>query len=198
MENWKPIKGYESLYEISDQGRIRRTDGRVLKPHLRSNYTFIALHDSGKTKSFDVHRLVAQEFCEGRTFERCEVNHKNLNKLDNRAVNLEWVTHKENVQHAIQNGACEHNIGVRNRRATRCKELGIDFDSSYSAAEYLNKEYFGFSKSIPTMARNIRWRAIGHCGRFAYGFHWYDVCLEPSTTIPKGSTDKRLEMGSPA
>ena len=198
MERWKPICGFVGLYEVSDRGRVRRVGGKVLKQHKRNSYLYTSMYKEGKYFAKDTHRLVAEAFCEGRSDVRNEVNHKNLNKLDNRAENLEWVNRKENVRHAFDNGAVVNHISARVKKRVYCKELDRYFDSSYAAAEFLNTEYFGSSKDIPTMARNIRWRSTGHSGRFAYGFHWFDVSLEPSTTIPKGSTPKRVEMGDPS
>lgn len=198
MEQWKPVPSFEGKYEVSSYGRVRRTDGRMLKLHKRSNYLFIAFHDGKRCWSVDVHRLVAELFCGGKSAERNEVNHKNLNKLDNRADNLEWVSHLENVRHAFENGACEGHVSQRSKKELYCKELDRTFPSSYEAASFLNAEYFGGAKQVGTMARNIRWRALGNCNRRAYGFTWFDVDLEPSTTIPKGSTPKRVEIGNPS
>ena len=198
MERWRSVLNFEDKYEVSDHGRVRRKDGRVLKLHRRSNYLFIALHDGRRAKTYDVHRLVAEAFCSGKSDIRNEVNHKNLDKLDNRADNLEWVSRTENVRHAFDNGAVQNHVSERSKKPLLCYELGVVFPSSYEAAEYLNANYFGFSKSVGTMARNIRWRATGHCNRKAYGFHWFDIDSEPSTTIPKGSTPKWVEMGDPS
>lgn len=211
MENWKPIRGYEGLYEVSDRGRVRSLDrvvrgrngvdgvryGRVLKLHKRASYLFIGLHKGAQTVSFDVHRLVADAFVPGRTEERNEVNHINLNKLDNRASNLEWVSHTENVRHAFKSGACVNHISGRVKKAILCVETGRRFPSSYDAARYLNETKFSMTKDTPTMARNIRWRVITGKG-LAYGFHWSSTDEESSTTIPKGSTGKRPEMGGPS
>ena len=99
MEQWKEISGYEGLYEVSSHGRVRSLDrwvvgrngivefhkGTMRKLHKRSAYIYVGLSKDGVTTSFDVHRLVAQAFVPGKSEEKCEVNHKNLNKLDNRA-----------------------------------------------------------------------------------------------------------------
>ena len=197
MEYWKPVTDFEGLYEVSSMGRVRRVGGKVLKLHLRTRYMFIALHDKKRTRTVDVHRLVAEHFCDGRSKDRCEVNHKNLNRLDNRADNLEWVTHTENVRHAFDNGAVANHVSKTAKKQVLCEELGRVFPSSYEAAAVLNAEFFHGTKDPSTMARNIRWCALGKKNS-AYGFHWRDVHSEPSTTIPKGSTPKQVEMGDPA
>lgn len=197
MEYWKPVVGFEDRYEVSSHGRVRNKSGKILKQHKRSNYLFIALHKGKAARSVDVHRLVAEHFCPGRTEERNEVNHKNLNKLDNRAENLEWVSRVENVRHAFNGGAVENHVSKTAKKSIFCKELDRVFTSSYEAAAYINAEFFLGAKDVPTVARNIRWCAGGHKNH-AYGFHWSDIHSEPSTTIPKGSTPKRVEMGDSA
>lgn len=197
MEYWKPVIGFEDRYEVSSHGRVRNRAGKILKLHKRSHYLFVGLHKNGKLRSVDVHRLVATHFCEGRSEDRNEVNHKNLNKLDNRSENLEWVSHLENVRHAFENGAVKDHVSRRAKKTIRCVELDRVFPSSYEAAAVINAEFFSGTKDAPTMARNIRWCALGHKS-IAYGFHWADVSSEPSTTIPEGSTPKRVEMGDSA
>jgi hypothetical protein len=106
---WKPVKDYEGYYEVSDQGEVRRVKagkgarlGQRLKPKtLRNGYLEVCLaKDTVKTMKL-VHRLVAEAFL-GES--ELHVNHKNLDKTDNRLSNLEWVTRSENMQHAIENG----------------------------------------------------------------------------------------------
>lgn len=97
-EEWKPIEGYEGLYEVSSYGRVRSlkrkaTSGRVLKPQLtKSGYLRVHLSKSNRTKNAVVHRLVACAFVDGQSNTRCQVNHINEVKSDNRAENLEWCT----------------------------------------------------------------------------------------------------------
>lgn len=210
MEVWKTIPGYDGIYEISDRGRVRSLDrmakgsngidelhhGCMIKLHARSNYLYVALHKDGTSVSYDVHRLVAESFVEGKTSERAVVNHKNLNKHDNRAENLEWVTESENCRHAWENGAMQNHVSQRVKKAIVCVETERVFQSSFEAAGYLNDTVFQNTKDIPTMARNIR-HHMKH-GRMSYGYHWRDFNKEPSTTIPKGSTPKRVEMGDPS
>ena len=62
-ELWKSVKGYEGLYEVSDKGRVRRVDGKVLKQQTSQfGYKVIKLNKNGKSKGYFVHRLVAEAF----------------------------------------------------------------------------------------------------------------------------------------
>lgn len=117
MEEWKNIEGYEGLYQVSNYGNIRSLDktvndyrgkeartikGKLLKPFDSGNgYLVISLHRNGKRKNFYVHRLVAIHFVKN-TDNKKVVNHKDHNKSNNNAENLEWVTIKENVSHSVR------------------------------------------------------------------------------------------------
>ena len=74
--------------------------GRINK---QTGYRETSINVGGKIKWFLIHRFVAEAFCEKRP-EATEVNHKNGDKLDERASNLEWVTHGENLLHAYETG----------------------------------------------------------------------------------------------
>lgn len=193
MEVWKDVVGYEGYYEVSSYGRVRSVGkyvnvairynnvryrkGRVLKLNLKRNgYLTVDLSKDNKTKTISVHRIVAMAFLpmiEGKNV----VNHINLNKLDNRVENLEWTTHKENSQHAASHGVMYGGL----RKLIRCCETGELFESSYKAAEWLNKTKFQYSKQIETVSKNIRACCCG-TKRSAYGYHWKDVIQEGSTT----------------
>ena len=208
MEIWKAIPGFEGLYEASNKGRIRSVarsarcfggarvrDVRptILKPYQQRNgYLGVTLGVRGGRKKCLVHRLIASTFLP-KADGASDVNHKNLIKSDNRVSNLEWVTKSQNMQHAHDNGAFPPEP---HRRAVACQELGIVFESSYQAAEWVNAEVKHHSGLVSAIASNIRASARGHTVR--YGFHWLHVENEPSTTIPKGSTPKRVETGGPS
>jgi len=125
-ELWKPIAGWAGWYEISDLGHVRRIkvggsgsySGKVLKgsPHPRG-YIMVVLHSKllERRASHLIHRLVAAAFLPTAPEGAIQVNHKNGNKKDNRAINLEWVTPKENQRHAVSIGLIP--LGERNPAA---------------------------------------------------------------------------------
>lgn len=97
---WKTIQ-YESNYEVSCFGEVRNKTTKHIKSlrYTQSGYSRVTLYPSGK--SYTIHRLVANAFLdkiEGKPF----VNHKDGIKTNNNLENLEWVTHKENIIHAIE------------------------------------------------------------------------------------------------
>lgn len=118
-EQWLPVVGLERLYEISDCGRIRRIHykGKPVKMELRPHahkkgYLVVGLRDYEKRirKWFLIHRLIAIAFIPNPE-NKCDVNHKNGVKTDNRLENLEWATRRENIQHSWDLGLSKINIG---------------------------------------------------------------------------------------
>lgn len=111
-EEWKFVTkgGYTQLYEISTFGNVRRkTTGRTLKKEISYGYYRVSLAKPGMKNSSEhelVHRLVASAFIPNINNKNI-VNHKDGNKLNNNAANLEWVTQKENVKHAFETGLRE-------------------------------------------------------------------------------------------
>ena len=109
MENWKVVEGTNEALEVSDLGRVRSNlrDGRILKTQKdKKGYHRLRMTINRRRYSFKVHRLVAQAFVPNPN-NNPQVNHKDGNKSNNSASNLEWVSNKENVHHAIENGLWE-------------------------------------------------------------------------------------------
>lgn len=139
MEVWKPIKGYEGLYEVSNYGNVRRVwrYGRewigTCKPkRTKDGYLETTLMKNSKPKYVRTHRLVATAFCDN-PHNKKEVNHIDGNKRNNRADNLEWVTSSENQIHAYKLGLQKVSGGaLSNRKPIECIELKIKTDSIYS------------------------------------------------------------------
>lgn len=109
-EIWKPINGYESLYEVSNQGNVRSTkaynkNSLVKGRKDKSGYIRVNLWKNGKRSTKTVHRLVLGAFCGLSDNVKKSVNHKNEIRSDNRLENLEYCDQKYN-----------NNYGSRNRR----------------------------------------------------------------------------------
>jgi hypothetical protein len=127
-ETWLPAVGWGG-YEVSIEGRVRsiartvsrrdgttqRFRGRELRPFRNSEgYWVVRLSMPGKRAVERVHRIVATAFvAPGHTTET--VNHKDGNKSNNRADNLEWATRSENTKHSIANGLGNYVPPLRKR-----------------------------------------------------------------------------------
>lgn len=142
MEVWKPVKGFEGYYEVSDLGRVRSIDrviydnvrkcNRLLKGRLlvqRDNghgYKGVMFCKDHKLYNKYVHILVAETFLEN-PLKLPTVNHKDEDKENNAVTNLEWCTQYYNNEYGtrkkrwyetrIKNGTINPmNIGTRVRR----------------------------------------------------------------------------------
>lgn len=104
MEIWKDIKNYEGYYQVSSEGHIRNVNtGHILKGDTNNlGYRRVWLYAPIAKRMF-IHRLVAMAFCENWPEEKV-VNHKDGDKQNNTASNLEWVTRSENDLHAFRLG----------------------------------------------------------------------------------------------
>lgn len=105
-EIWKPVKGFEDKYEISNLGKVKNkiTNHIFKNTNQYGNYFSMVLYDGEKRKSVKIHRLVAQAFIPNPNNFKY-VNHKDMNKQNNCVNNLEWCTQSYNTRHAISNGA---------------------------------------------------------------------------------------------
>lgn len=119
-EVWKDVKGYEGQYQVSNLGQVRSVDRivetvrlgkpwfrhikeRILKRKLNKHgYLVVGLSRNSRTKTFTVHRLVATAWCVNES-SYDQVNHIDGDKLNNKAVNLEWCNQSMNTTHAFAN-----------------------------------------------------------------------------------------------
>jgi hypothetical protein len=141
-EIWRPVVGFEELYEVSDHGNVRSVDrwvasaptvrrpvprirhfpGRALKPHRNSKgYLLVPLSRNGVSKSFRIHRLVLIAFV-GDCPEGQEGCHLDGNPANNHLSNLRWGTASDNTRDKIRHG--RHRYANR----THC-ERGHEFTS---------------------------------------------------------------------
>lgn len=93
-------------YILSSKGRVysyRKKDFMETNGRTTSGYVRISLSISGKVVRGRLHRMIAKAFVP-RVEGKNDVNHKDGDKMNNMADNLEWVTKKENIEHAILHG----------------------------------------------------------------------------------------------
>ena len=142
QEIWKDIEGYEGRYQVSNLGRVRsKASGRcrLRKQHSCNGYQKVGLASHQRTKTFSVHRLVAFAFCDGYV-PGYHVNHRDEDKSNNHADNLEWLSPAENIVYGTRIVRAAVNIGKSLSKAVEQYDMdGVylrTFDSvSVAAAE---------------------------------------------------------------
>lgn len=127
-EEWRPIDGWEGLYDVSDQGRVRslartvvRSNGwiqpwpeRILRPGTTPyGHLTVRLMRNGQGRSHYVHRLVLEAFT-GSAPDGCECCHRDGNHTNNSIANLYWGTRSENLHDQVR-----HGVHI-NARKTHC------------------------------------------------------------------------------
>jgi hypothetical protein len=129
-EEWRAVVGYEGLYEVSDQGRVRGIDrvvgtakrpvrwkGRVLRPAPTGKYKhlMVNLRKNGGSKSHLVHALVLTAFVGPRPTDM-ESCHGPGGTQDNRLLNLRWDTSSENNFDIVRQGK---SVNANKKRCSR-------------------------------------------------------------------------------
>ena len=162
-EIWKPVIGYEGLYEVSNLGRVRSIDrlvkysngqihlhkGRMLSPGLvhKLGYLQVALCNNGKIKHKMVYRLIAEAFLPNPD-NLPQVNHKDENPFNKCVENLEWCTIEYNI-----------NYGTRTQKAIESNIKNGHWDPNMCG---LDKKEYEKRKRIKYRDRhneaNRRWR----------------------------------------
>lgn len=113
-EIWKPIKGYEGLYEISNKGNVRSLDRYVMngnrccllkgKPRktyfISTGYLMVDLYKNSQRTHYLIHRLVAEAFIPNPNVLPF-IDHINTIRTDNRVENLRWCSCKENMNNPL-------------------------------------------------------------------------------------------------
>lgn len=166
IETWAPVEGYEGLYEISAFGRVKRLghprDKRtrpqsIMKLSPSDGYLITCfISREGKKRMVKAHRLVAKAFIpnpDNKPF----INHKNLNRADNAVDNLEWVSHQENVNHAMNNRSWRWGGSRKDAKLTDAQVLQIKEHLKFGRKILTYKEiafFYGVSPSLIGMIRH--------------------------------------------
>lgn len=150
IEEWTDISEYEGLYAISNFGRVKSYPKsrknkvgictkrmRILQQADRGGYLLVGLSKYGHLKTFSVHILVANAYVNGKNIG-LEVNHKKGNRKDNRAWQLEWITHQQNIQHAFDIGI-KHQRGSKNPSAILNETKVLEIRSKFKPLNYTRK-----------------------------------------------------------
>ena len=179
-EIWKDIEAYEGLYQVSNLGRVRSLDRKMVRSNgrpctrkgqiLRTNkvwsgYLLVRLCNGGVEQDYTVHRLVAKAFIPNRE-NKPQVNHIDGNKQNNQVNNLEWCTNGENVKHALRTGLIREQKGDNASHRTLTsdevryiRENHIKYDKEYGATA-LGKRFGVATSCIIAIVKRKTWKEI--------------------------------------
>jgi len=170
-ETWKRSPDFPD-YEVSDAGRIKnRRAGLILKHQIQnSGYYLVHIRKNHRRRAITIHRLVLMTFI-GHPQEGMQCDHINGNKLDNRLVNLHWVTGEDNMRNnATKAKMSQHSaknllgcFGEKHPMSKRifCVELQQTFGSILEASRMTKID----STSISNVCRGVRQKRAG-------GYRW--------------------------
>lgn len=150
-EIWKDIPGYEGRYQASSCGRIWSIHHNRILTNKRTGkgYRAVTLCKDGEKRRFYIHRLVALCFLAPPDNARREVNHIDLDKTNNHASNLEWVTRSDNFEHAYRNGRTDFRRPLRSDNKTGVAGVGAH-SGGYQVTISHNRthHYIGWYKEL--------------------------------------------------
>lgn len=182
-EIWKDVAGWEGIYQISSNGRIKSfkqdENGKILSlKNKKGGYFSFVLQKSGmSSKSVKIHRLVAEAFLQNPN-NLPQVNHKDGNKQNNSVHNLEWCSSSHNIRHSIQmhpnqlDGMRYYNKVVRPKKVVQISKInGCVIDVFRNAAEAGEKTGI-CSRNILQVANRTPFNAKGLVRKTAGGYIW--------------------------
>lgn len=176
-EEWRDVVGYETYYEVSSLGRVRRkpdardkwgrlpvrgkADGiRAQKITKTGAYLTIDLSASGTTMRYYMQRIVAAAFIGPRP-DGCEVDHLDFDRMNNRASNLHYVTHRENIDRSMAAGRCirGERCGASKLTESEVREIRRRFAAGEKAYD-LAREYGAHPQSIYNVINRFTWKHV--------------------------------------
>lgn len=168
-EIWKPVDGYENIYSVSNFGNIKRvviskgTKGLIVLKPIRDGikrYKEVRLYKDSQYKNFAVHRIVAQAFIGNPN--GLHVNHKDGNKGNNGLNNLEYVTPRQNCEHAAMIGLVSKGEGRWNTKFSNKDILSIrkEYENGNTTQRKLAKKYSVSQYSIACIVNKSSWKHV--------------------------------------
>ena len=152
VEVWKDIPGFEGAYQVNRNGEILSLRSGQLRKPTRSGHGYVKVSLSSsdhKKVQINVHRIVAEAFCEKPNAEATEVNHINCDKTDNRADNLEWVTPEYNKAHAYKSGKTDYRRPKRKDNSSGFPGVSKHGSKWQATITYKGKQdYLGLFKTL--------------------------------------------------
>ena len=180
-EIWKDVVGYDGRYQVSDKGNVRsvarkdsigrKCGGRMLKPtYDKDGYLRVNLCKNGKQKTRFIHRLVAGAFIPNPN-GYSEINHRDENKVNNYANNLEWCTREHNVNHGT---LIERSAQARSKKvkATNIETNEVITFNSTVEAGRKGYDQGGVTKACRGVYKGRAGKLVGGDGRTYRGYKW--------------------------
>jgi hypothetical protein len=165
-KQWKPVVGYEGLYEVSNKGEVfSLKTNKILKTFMSVGYYSVALSKDSKSTKIKTHRLVAMAFLPN-PLNKKQVNHIDGNKTNNHVNNLEWSTSSENIKHSWETGLREKTdrqiLFAKSLNSKQVLDLqtGIFYDCLKDACKMNNLSYASVTHKIYRQSKNQRFKYI--------------------------------------
>ena len=164
QEVWKDIEGYEGLYQISNLGRVKSLERnkkhsyngiahlkeKILKPLNINNYQRVILRKENNPKNKFIHRLVAEAFISNPN-NYPYINHKDENPKNNIVSNLEWCTHKYNMNYGTINQRRSKTEKITKKDKVYCYEKNCKRVLQYDLEGNFIKEWESITKAKKTL-----------------------------------------------
>lgn len=193
-EQWRPVLGYEGLYDVSSLGRVKRIGyrGGLLSSNSSSNSYRRAML-CAKSKGINcrlrlVHTLVAESFL-GPCPIGMEVNHKDSDKSNPRLTNLEYVTHRENIKHASRRGLMSRLGPCPARQGDNCTRAKLTSSDVLNirraillgiTGAVIAKEYRVSEMTVSSIKRGVAWKHLTELRDEASALGSWKTCRRPT------------------
>ena len=171
-ELWKPVVGFEGLYEVSNSGEVRHKNGCNVKQCVNkkkyTNYRYVNLRKDGKNVRASVHRLVANAFL-ANPLQKEMVNHKDENGENNNVDNLEWCDRSYNAKYGSSYGkiikSLTGRVSEKRKPVNQFEKNGV-FLRTYASESEAAAAVGGAQSNISSACK----KAYGK--KTAYGYIW--------------------------